>query len=212
MPSDTYSVQGPSGGVTQNTPRSCLRWKPTGRIFKTAGLRWIPTGKMFTDCTTKVDSEPLNDSNDDITNTYECDQTLNVSAGTVGGYRQEEGIDFEESFAPVACIEAIHIFIANAASKNMTIYQMDVKTAFLNGELKEEVYVSLLEGFVDPDHPTHVYRLKKALYGLKHAPRAWYDNSIMLSSGQQDFQGCSRPDFIHSKSRQTYSSCSNLCR
>ncbi|GJX83098.1 retrovirus-related pol polyprotein from transposon TNT 1-94 [Tanacetum coccineum] len=91
------------------------------------------------------------------------------------GYRQEEGIDFEESFAPVARIEAIRIFIANAASKNMTIYQMDVKTTFLNGELKEEVYVSQPEGFVDPDHPTHVYRLKKALYGLKQAPRAWYD-------------------------------------
>ncbi|GJY51723.1 retrovirus-related pol polyprotein from transposon TNT 1-94 [Tanacetum coccineum] len=91
------------------------------------------------------------------------------------GYRQEEGIDFEESFALVARIEAIRIFIANAASKNMTIYQMDVKIAFLNGELKEEVYVSQPEGFVDPDHPTHVYRLKKALYHLKQAPRAWYD-------------------------------------
>ncbi|GJZ80784.1 retrovirus-related pol polyprotein from transposon TNT 1-94, partial [Tanacetum coccineum] len=90
------------------------------------------------------------------------------------GYRQEEGIDFEESFAPVACIEAIRIFIAITASKNMTIYQMDVKTAFLNGELKEEVYVSQPEGFVDPDHLTHVYHLKKALYGLKQAPRAWY--------------------------------------
>ncbi|GJU04844.1 retrovirus-related pol polyprotein from transposon TNT 1-94 [Tanacetum coccineum] len=84
-------------------------------------------------------------------------------------------IDFEESFAPVARIEAIRIFIANATSKNMTIYQKDVKTAFLNGELKEEVYVSQPEGFVDPDHPTHVYRLKKALYGLKQALRAWYD-------------------------------------
>nr|GEV30432.1 retrovirus-related Pol polyprotein from transposon TNT 1-94 [Tanacetum cinerariifolium] len=93
------------------------------------------------------------------------------------GYRQEEGIDFEESFAPVARIKAIRIFIANTASKNMTIYQMDVKTAFLNGELKEEVYVSQPEGFVDPDHPTHVYRPKKALYGLKQAPRAWYQAS-----------------------------------
>ncbi|GJY37280.1 hypothetical protein Tco_0422658, partial [Tanacetum coccineum] len=64
-----------------NTPRSCLRWIPTGRIFKLAGLRWIPTGKMFIDSTTKVDSEPPNDSNEDITNPYECDQTLNVSAG-----------------------------------------------------------------------------------------------------------------------------------
>ncbi|GJZ03649.1 copia protein [Tanacetum coccineum] len=92
------------------------------------------------------------------------------------GYRQEEGIDFEESFAPVARIEAIRILIANATSKNMTIYQMDVKTTFLNGELKEEVYVCQPEGFVDPNHPTHVYRLKKALYGLKQAPRAWMDS------------------------------------
>ncbi|GJR73492.1 retrovirus-related pol polyprotein from transposon TNT 1-94 [Tanacetum coccineum] len=94
------------------------------------------------------------------------------------GYRQEEGIDFEESFAPVARIEAIQIFIANAASKNMTIYQMDVKIAFLNGDLKEEVYVSQPEGFVDLDHLTHVYHLKKALYGLKQAPRAWYDTLL----------------------------------
>nr|GEV80325.1 retrovirus-related Pol polyprotein from transposon TNT 1-94 [Tanacetum cinerariifolium] len=90
------------------------------------------------------------------------------------GYLQEEGIDFEESFALVSRIEAIRIFIANAASKNMIIYQMDVKTAFLNGELKEKVYVSQPEDFVDLDHPTHVYRLKKALYGLKHAPQAWH--------------------------------------
>ncbi|GJT80592.1 retrovirus-related pol polyprotein from transposon TNT 1-94 [Tanacetum coccineum] len=83
------------------------------------------------------------------------------------GYRQEEGLDFEESFAPVARLEAIRIFLANAASKNITVYQMDVKTAFLNGKLKEEVYVLQPEGFVDPDRPHHVYRLKKALYGLK---------------------------------------------
>ncbi|GJR01299.1 retrovirus-related pol polyprotein from transposon TNT 1-94 [Tanacetum coccineum] len=95
------------------------------------------------------------------------------------GFRQEEGIDFEESFSPVARIEAIRIFVANAAHKNMTIYQMDVKMAFLNGELKEEVYVSQTEGFVDYDNPSHVYNLKKALCGLKQAPRAWYD---MLSS------------------------------
>ncbi|GJT32730.1 retrovirus-related pol polyprotein from transposon TNT 1-94 [Tanacetum coccineum] len=107
---------------------------------------------------------------------YEYGDVLKNKAWLVAnGYRQEEGINFEESFASVARIEAIRIFIANAASKNMTIYQMDVKTTFLNGERKEEVYVSQPEGFVDPDHPTHVYRLKKALYGLKQAPRAWYD-------------------------------------
>ncbi|GJY38967.1 retrovirus-related pol polyprotein from transposon TNT 1-94 [Tanacetum coccineum] len=89
------------------------------------------------------------------------------------GYRQEEVIDFEESFAPIARIESIGIFVANANNKNMTIYQMDVKTTFLNGELHEEVYVSQLESFVDQDNPTHVYKLKKALYGLKQASRAW---------------------------------------
>ncbi|GJW11323.1 retrovirus-related pol polyprotein from transposon TNT 1-94, partial [Tanacetum coccineum] len=88
------------------------------------------------------------------------------------GFRQEEGIDFEESFAPVARIEAIRIFIANAANKNMTIFQMDVKTTFLNGELKEKVYVSQQKGFVDQDNPSHMYKLKKALYGFKQAPCA----------------------------------------
>ncbi|GKE63483.1 retrovirus-related pol polyprotein from transposon TNT 1-94, partial [Tanacetum coccineum] len=93
----------------------------------------------------------------------EYDDVLKNKARLVAkGYRQEEGIDFKESFAPVARIDAIRIFIANAASKNMTIYQMDVKTAFLIGELKEEVYVSQPEGFVDPDHPIYVYHLKKA--------------------------------------------------
>ncbi|GJW91480.1 retrovirus-related pol polyprotein from transposon TNT 1-94 [Tanacetum coccineum] len=86
------------------------------------------------------------------------------------GYHQEEEIDFEESFAPVTRIEAIRIFIANAANKNMTIYQMDIKTAFLNGELREVVYVSQPEGFVDQDNLNHVYRIKNALYGLKQAP------------------------------------------
>ncbi|GJZ90281.1 retrovirus-related pol polyprotein from transposon TNT 1-94 [Tanacetum coccineum] len=92
---------------------------------------------------------------------------------------QEEGINFEESFAPVARIEAIRIFVANAANKNMTFSKWTSKQAFLNGKLKEEVYVSQPEGFVDQDNPSHVYKLKKALYGLKQAPRAWYD---MLSS------------------------------
>ncbi|GJV96017.1 retrovirus-related pol polyprotein from transposon TNT 1-94 [Tanacetum coccineum] len=94
------------------------------------------------------------------------------------GYRQEEGIDFEESFAPVARLEAIRIFLAFAAHMNMVIYQMDVKTAFLNGNLREEVYVSQPDVLWDPEtYP--LYYAKKALYGLKQAPRAWYD---MLSS------------------------------
>nr|GFA22729.1 retrovirus-related Pol polyprotein from transposon TNT 1-94 [Tanacetum cinerariifolium] len=91
------------------------------------------------------------------------------------GYAQKEGIDFEESFAHVARLEAVRLFIAYAAHKSFTVYQMDVKTAFLYGPLKEEVYVNQPDGFVDPYHPDKVYCLKKALYGLKQAPIAWYD-------------------------------------
>ncbi|GJW76428.1 retrovirus-related pol polyprotein from transposon TNT 1-94 [Tanacetum coccineum] len=109
------------------------------------------------------------------------------------GYRQEEGIDFEESFALVARIEAIRIFIANAASKNMVIYQMDVNTAFLNRDLQEEVFVSQPEGFEDPEHPTHIYRLKKALYGLKQAPRAWYDTLSKFLMATKFFKGAVDP-------------------
>ncbi|GKA22271.1 retrotransposon protein, putative, ty1-copia subclass [Tanacetum coccineum] len=87
------------------------------------------------------------------------------------GYRQEEEIDFEESFALVARIEAIRIFLSFAAHKNIIVYQMDMKTAFLNGILHEEVYVNQLDGFVDQDNLDHVYKLKKALYGLKQASR-----------------------------------------
>jgi hypothetical protein len=101
------------------------------------------------------------------------------------GYCQQEGIDYDETFAPVARIEAIRIFLAYAAHKNMTVYQMDVKSAFLNGILQEEVYVSQPEGFEDPKFPYHVYALDKALYGLKQAPRAWYETLTihLLESG-----------------------------
>ncbi|GJY04750.1 copia protein [Tanacetum coccineum] len=87
-----------------------------------------------------------------------------------------------ESFVPVARLEATRIFLAFAAHMNMVVYQMDVKTAFLNGNLREEVYVSQPDGFVDKDNPNHVYKLKKALYGLKQAPRAWYDMLSRLDS------------------------------
>nr|GEZ48137.1 hypothetical protein [Tanacetum cinerariifolium] len=99
-------------------------------------------------------------------------QSINKARLVARGYRQEEGIDFEESFALVARLEAIRIFLAYAAHKNMVVYQMDVNTVFLNGNLGEEVYVSQPDGFVDPDNPNHVYKLKKALYGLKQVPRA----------------------------------------
>nr|GEV80604.1 retrovirus-related Pol polyprotein from transposon TNT 1-94 [Tanacetum cinerariifolium] len=109
----------------------------------------------------------------------------NKARSVAKGFSQEEGIDFEESFAPMARLKAIRIFIANTSSKNIIVYQMDMKTAFLSGELKEEVYVSQPEGFVDPDHPHHVYQFKKALYDLKQAPKAWCDTlyKFLLAKG-----------------------------
>ncbi|GJS83149.1 retrovirus-related pol polyprotein from transposon TNT 1-94 [Tanacetum coccineum] len=99
----------------------------------------------------------------------------NKSCLVAKGYGQEEGINFEESFAPVARLEAVRIFVAYAAHKNFPIYQMDVKTAFQNGPLKEKIFVRQPDDFVDPDFPNHVYRLKKALYGLKQSPKAWFE-------------------------------------
>nr|GEZ59910.1 hypothetical protein [Tanacetum cinerariifolium] len=100
-------------------------------------------------------------------------------------WKKNEGVDFEESFAPVARLEAVRLFIAYAAYKSFPVYQMDVKTSFLYGLLKEEVYVNQPDGFVDTYHPDKVYSLKKALYGLKQAPRAWYDelSTFLVSKG-----------------------------
>ncbi|GKF14125.1 retrovirus-related pol polyprotein from transposon TNT 1-94 [Tanacetum coccineum] len=158
------------------------QWRPTGKKFTLGkldyGYQWRPTGKKFAlgemfpltklsvKCSTISANQPVVPNknwgteipNSPNSTVFKCSS----SGQSDSGYRQEEGIDFEESFAPVARIEAIRISIANAATKNMIIYQMDVKTAFLNGDLQEEVFVSQPEGFEDPDNPTHVYRLKKA--------------------------------------------------
>ena len=91
------------------------------------------------------------------------------------GYNQEEGIDYEETYAPVARLEAIRMLLAYASIMNFKLYQMDVKSAFLNGLIQEEVYVEQPPGFEISDKPNHVYKLQKALYGLKQAPRAWYE-------------------------------------
>ncbi|KAK0574928.1 hypothetical protein LWI29_031062 [Acer saccharum] len=91
------------------------------------------------------------------------------------GYSQIEGIDFEETFAPVARLESIRLLLSISCVHKFKLHQMDVKSAFLNGFLQEEVFVEQPKGFVDAHHPNHVYRLKKALYGLKQAPRAWYE-------------------------------------
>nr|GEY38615.1 hypothetical protein [Tanacetum cinerariifolium] len=103
------------------------------------------------------------------------------------GYSQQEGINYDETFAPVAQIEAIRLFLAYAAHKDFTVYQMDIKTVLLNGILKEEVYVGQPPGFVSKQYPDHVYALNKALYGLKQAPRAWYDVLLqfLIKSGFQ---------------------------
>jgi hypothetical protein len=92
------------------------------------------------------------------------------------GYSQKEGIDYGETFAPVARLESIRMLLAYAAHHDFILHQMDVKSAFLNGPLKELVYVKQPPGFEDPNFPNHVYKLDKALYGLKQAPRAWYEH------------------------------------
>ncbi|GKE54757.1 putative ribonuclease H-like domain-containing protein, partial [Tanacetum coccineum] len=101
------------------------------------------------------------------------------------GFRQDEDINYDEVFAPVVRIEAIRLFLAFASFMGFPIYQMDVKSAFLYGTIKEEVYVYQPSGFVDPAHPNKVYKVIKALYGLHQAPRAWYEtlSSFLLKNG-----------------------------
>jgi hypothetical protein len=91
------------------------------------------------------------------------------------GYSQVEGLDFEETFAPIARLESIHILLAYVTHHDFKLYEMDIKSAFLNGHIKEEVYVEQPPGFEDEEYPNHVYKLHKTLYGLKQAPRAWYE-------------------------------------
>jgi hypothetical protein len=98
----------------------------------------------------------------------------NKSRFVAQGYSQKEGIDYEETFAPIARLEAIRILLSFSVAKGFKLYQMDVKIAFLNGFLEEEVYVRQPPGFESVEFPHRVYRLRKALYGLKPAPRAWY--------------------------------------
>ena len=106
------------------------------------------------------------------------------------GFCQKEGIDYEETFAPVARLKAIRIFLVFAASKGFKVFQMDVKSTFLNGFIEEEVYVKQPPSFENPKFPNRVYELKKALYGLKHAPRAWYDRLKIFLLAQGFKTGC----------------------
>ncbi|KAL4584141.1 hypothetical protein LXL04_008731 [Taraxacum kok-saghyz] len=115
-------------------------------------------------------------TNDSVLNKQEDSEVIvrNKARLVVRGFRQIEGLDYTEVYAPVARLEAIRIFLAYASCMGFTVYQMDVKTAFLYGEVKEEIYVDQPPGFVNSDIPNHVYKLDKALYGLHQAPRAWY--------------------------------------
>ena len=137
--------------------------RPEGRTI--IGTRWVFRNKL--------------DENGAI--------TRNKSRLVVQGYNQEEGINYDETFAPVARMEAIRILIAFAAFMGFKLYQMDVKSAFLNGDLKEEVFFKQPPGFEDAELPNHVFRLNKALYGLKQAPRAWYErlSKFLLNNGFQ---------------------------
>nr|GEX72362.1 retrovirus-related Pol polyprotein from transposon TNT 1-94 [Tanacetum cinerariifolium] len=134
-------------------------------------------------------------------NKHDEEQTViqNKSRLVVRGYHQEEGIDFEEFFTPVARMEAIRISLAYVAHKSFSVFQIDVKTAFLHGSLKEDVYVCQPEGIIDADHPSHVYKLKKALYGLKQAPRAWYDELSTFLLQNHFFKGTIDPTLFISR-------------
>jgi hypothetical protein len=101
------------------------------------------------------------------------------------GYSQVEGLDFDETYAPVARLESIPILLAYSTYHGFKLYQMDVKSVFLNGPIKEEVYVEQPSGFEDSEYPNHIYKLSKALYGLKQVPRAWYEclRDFLITNG-----------------------------
>jgi hypothetical protein len=111
--------------------------------------------------------------------------TRNKARLVAKGYSQVKGLDFDETYALVARIESIRILLVYATYHAFKLYQMDVKSAFLNGPIKEEVYVEKPPGFEDSEYPSHVYKLSKAIYGLKQAPRAWYEclRDFLLNNG-----------------------------
>jgi hypothetical protein len=111
--------------------------------------------------------------------------TRNKARLVAKGYSQVEGLDFDETYAPVARLDSIRILLAYATYHGFKLYQMDVKSAFLNGPIKEEVYVEQPPSFEDSEYPNHIYKLSKALYGLKQAPRAWYEclRDFLITNG-----------------------------
>ena len=126
--------------------------------------------------------------------------TRNKARLVAKGYNQEEGIDYDETYAPVARLEAVRLLLAFSCIKGFKLFQMDVKSAFLNGYINEEVFVSQPPGFEDHQHPEYVFKLQKALYGLKQAPRQWYERlSDFLTSQGYDRGTSDKTLFIKKK-------------
>ncbi|GJX19838.1 hypothetical protein Tco_0222515 [Tanacetum coccineum] len=148
------------------TLRSCLRWKPTGKIFRTVGLRWVPTGKIFTPSTTKVDSEPPNGSNADITNQYESAQTLDVSAAK--GYLKKRVL-ISTNHCSITRLRLVSILVAYAAHKSFQ-FTIDVKTAFYMESIKGGVYVTQPDGSLRIRIIQTSVPSKESSNGLKQAP------------------------------------------
>nr|GEY68091.1 retrovirus-related Pol polyprotein from transposon TNT 1-94 [Tanacetum cinerariifolium] len=172
------------------TKSQWLRWKPTGRIFKTIGLRWVPTGKIFTSSTIKVDCEPPHGSNANITNIYECKKTLNASDYDNSGPAPK----LQEVFPPPdkidTSLQELELLFSpmwkptGRIFKTIGLRWVPTGKIFTSSTIKEEVYVSKLDGVVDPDHLEKVNRLRKALYGLKQAPGAWFKVHIVEENGR----------------------------
>ncbi|GJZ64120.1 putative ribonuclease H-like domain-containing protein [Tanacetum coccineum] len=161
-----------------------LGWKNAGRTsaFKLQQV-WILSGSLLMEKEGHRNNMASTETRKSIKGELMIRNKARLVALSV--HRQEEGIDYEEVFAPVARIEAIRLFLAYASFMGFLVYQMDVKSAFLYGTIEEEVYVTQPPGFKDPDHPNKVYKVVKALYGLHQAPRAWYETlaNYLLSNG-----------------------------
>ncbi|GJZ53585.1 putative ribonuclease H-like domain-containing protein [Tanacetum coccineum] len=156
----------------------------------TQNHKWTPKGQILGDPTSAVQTRG------------KIQKASSAQQALVLGYEfpmeKEEDIDYDEVFAPVARIEAIRLFLAFASYMGFTVYQMDVKSAFLYGTIEEEVYVHQPPGFVDPAHPNKVYKVIKALYGLHQAPRAWYEtlSSFLMENGfRREFEECMHKRF-----------------
>jgi hypothetical protein len=136
--------------------------------------------------------------------------TRNKARLVAKGYSQLEGLDFDETYAPVARLESIRILLAYATYHGFKLYQMDVKSAFLNGPIKEQVYVEQAPGFEDSEYPNHVYKLSKALYGLKQAPRAWYEclRDFLITNG---FKVSKADPTLFTKTCKRFVCMPNLC-